>query len=208
VGDHFGDSVAVSGDGSTVVVGAPGVEVDNNTRQGAAYVFVRSASTWTQQAKLAASDGAALDQLGASTAVSADGNTAAFGLYNPATNAALYVFVRSGSIWTQQARLTGMDASVYSGFGDLAALSADGDTATFGGMDISGSGSSAYVFTRSGTSWSQQLRDPGDRELKGSGRELLRRVHGLYAVPVAAFVDPFDLPRASLARLEDQLSSP
>ena len=57
--DYFGSSVAVSGD--TVVVGARYDDVEANTSQGSAYVFVRSGTSWSQQAKLTAGDGAAND---------------------------------------------------------------------------------------------------------------------------------------------------
>ncbi len=69
-GDYFGSSVALSGD--TALVGAAGDDVGVNTDQGSAYVFVRSGTTWTQQAQLTASDGAAYDHFGSSVALSGD----------------------------------------------------------------------------------------------------------------------------------------
>ena len=69
-GDLFGYSVAVSGD--TVVAGAPVDDSPAGTYTGSAYVFVRSAATWTQQQKLTASDAASDDRFGASVAVSGD----------------------------------------------------------------------------------------------------------------------------------------
>ncbi len=56
--DYFGFSVAISGDGSTAVIGARDDD-DRGSISGSAYVFTRSGSSWTQQAKLTASDGAA-----------------------------------------------------------------------------------------------------------------------------------------------------
>jgi hypothetical protein len=73
--DWFGYSVAVSGD--TALVGAPLHSVSANAAQGAAYVFVRSGTTWSQQAQLTATDGAANDNFG--TAVAIDGDTALVG---------------------------------------------------------------------------------------------------------------------------------
>jgi hypothetical protein len=93
-GDFFGRSVAVSGD--TAVVGANGDD-DAGSSSGSAYVFVRSGTVWTQQAKLTASDAATSDQFGVSLAVS--GDTAVIGAYRfPADIGSAYVFVRSGSV--------------------------------------------------------------------------------------------------------------
>ena len=75
--DAFGVSVSVSG--NTAVVGAFNKTVNSNSGQGAACVFVESGETWTQQAELTASDGAAGDQFGFSVSVS--GNTAVVGAY-------------------------------------------------------------------------------------------------------------------------------
>jgi hypothetical protein len=68
--DDFGLSVAVDGD--TAVVGAFNDDVGANANQGSAYVFTRTGSTWTEQAKLTAADGAADDEFGARVAVSGD----------------------------------------------------------------------------------------------------------------------------------------
>jgi parallel beta-helix repeat protein len=87
--DLFGTSVAIS-DG-TVLAGAPGATVNGHANNGAAYVFTNSGGTWTQQAKLTASDGGANDQLGGSVAVS--GNTVVAGApYADSLNGAAYVF--------------------------------------------------------------------------------------------------------------------
>ena len=79
-GDNFGWSVAVSGDGNSVVIGAR-YDDDRGSNSGSAYVFTRSGSSWTQQAKLTASDGAASDNFGWSVAVSGDGSTAVIGAH-------------------------------------------------------------------------------------------------------------------------------
>lgn len=66
--DYFGYSVSVSA--STIVVGADGFPVGSSSLQGAAYVFSQSGTTWSQQAELTASDGAANDEFGYSVSVS------------------------------------------------------------------------------------------------------------------------------------------
>ena len=159
--DFFGASVAIDGD--TVVVGAWQDTVGSNFFQGSAYVFTRSGSTWTQQAQLVASDGAGDDHFGISVAVS--GNTAVVGAYNDDVGAngdqgSAYVFTRSGSTWTQQAQLTASDGASNDLFGQSVGIS--GDTAVVGAYhDDVGSSvdqGSAYVFTRSGTTWTQQAQ--------------------------------------------------
>jgi hypothetical protein len=156
--DQLGTSVALAGD--TAVVGA--VNAAGSTAQaGAAYAFVRSGASWTQQAKLAAADGAALDHFGTSIALS--GDTAligASGSDDPEQNAgAAYVFVRSGATWTQQAKLTAADGEGGNAFGTAVALV--DDTALIGSPFDSERGAasgSTYVFTRTGASWAQETK--------------------------------------------------
>jgi hypothetical protein len=148
-GDEFGCSVAI--DGSIAVVGT-GCDVAGAV--GAAYVFVRPGSTWSQQAKLTAPDGAAGDSFGYSVAIY--GSTAVIGAPGKNSNTgAAYVFVRSGSTWSQQAELTASDAAVNDEFGYSVALY--GSTAVVGAPVVDGGvPGAAYAFVRSGTAWSQQ----------------------------------------------------
>ena len=75
----FGDSVAVSADGDTALIGGP----EDNDLVGAAWVFTRQGSTWTQQGpKLTASDESGQGQFGSSVALSGDGNTALIGAHD------------------------------------------------------------------------------------------------------------------------------
>ena len=155
-GEQFGRSIAVKG--NTTVVGAP------FSSTGSAYVFTRSGTTWTEQQKLTASDAASGDQFGRSTAV--DGDTAFVGDPHDddsgSTSGSVYVFTRSGTTWTQQQKLTASAAAGGDQFGISFAV--DGDTAIVGAHedDDGGEGSgSAYVFTRSGTTWTQQLKLQG-----------------------------------------------
>jgi uncharacterized repeat protein (TIGR01451 family) len=159
--DNFGFRVALSGD--TALVGADAAVVSGNGEQGAAYVFTRSGITWSQQQKLTASDGAAGDIFGSSTALS--GDTALVGAWEATVNGhlgqgAAYVFTRSGATWSQHQKLTASDGAAGDVFGYSAALS--GDTALVGAIFAKvGSNSdqgAAYVFTRSGTTWSQQQK--------------------------------------------------
>ena len=155
VDDEFGFSVSVSGD--TAVIGAPDDD-DDGSNSGSAYVFVRSGNSWTQQEKLTASDAAANDNFGFAVSVSVD--TAVIGAYRDddagSTSGSAYVFVRSGSSWTEQQKLTAGDAAAGDSFGF--AVSVSGDTAVIGARNDDDDGSnsgSAYVFVRSG-SWTEQ----------------------------------------------------
>ncbi len=154
-GDYFGCAVSLSRD--TALVGA---RLDNDT-SGSAYVFIRSATGWTQQAKLFASDGASADQFG--DPVSLSGDTALVGVHGDDDNGtaagSAYVFVRSGTSWTQQAKLQASDGAAGDLFGCAVAVSVDAALVGALGDDDNGSFSgSAYVFVRSGTSWMQRTK--------------------------------------------------
>jgi len=177
--DNFGTSVAISGD--TLVVGAPFEDGDSSTESnndaisaGAAYVFVRDGNQWMQQAYLKASNAESYDYFGASVAIS--GNTIVVGAWNEAgdgsveTNndahgaGAVYVFVREGITWTQQAYLKAANADGCDYFGTAVALSGDrivvgawgedGDGTDANNNDLTDSGA-AYVFFRDGMAWEQ-----------------------------------------------------
>jgi hypothetical protein len=162
-GVNFGVSVALSADGKTALIGG---SLDRDG-VGAAWVFTRSGSTWTQQGpKLTANDETNSGEFGGSVALSADGNTALIGgdVDNPisATNntdgvGAAWVFTRSGSTWTQQGpKLTANDETGMGQFGGSVALSPDGNTALIGGLHDNNRVGAAWVFTRSGSTWTQQ----------------------------------------------------
>jgi uncharacterized membrane protein len=190
--DYFGFAVAVSGE--TVVVGSlledsssnaiDMGQADNNAQDaGAAYVFVRNGTTWSQQSYLKASNAQDFDWFGYAVAVS--GDTALVGAsaedsssttidMGQADNSyrdagAVYVFVRGGTGWSQQAYLKASNAGGADLFGTAVSLS--DSTAVVGapqedstsseidmgqGNNIATSAGAAYVFERSGTSWSQQ----------------------------------------------------
>jgi hypothetical protein len=161
-----GYSVALSGDGNTAIVGGP----FDNSQAGAAWVFIRSGGMWSQQAELLGSGAVGAAQQGWSVALSADGNTAIVG--GPGDNTAVgaaWVFTRSGGAWSQQgAKLIGTGAVGIAEQGYSVALSGDGNSAIVGGpVDSSAraAAGAAWVFTRSGGTWSQQ---PGNK-LIGSG---------------------------------------
>jgi hypothetical protein len=189
--DRFGVSVAISG--NTVVVGANGESssatgvdgdqgINSAAAAGAAYVFVRTAGVWSQQAYLKASNAEAFDRFGSSVAISGDTivvgaqfeGSAATGVdgdqsdNSAAQSGAVYVFVRSADVWSQQAYIKASNTDVVDNFGWSVAVS--GDTIVVGspneesaatGIDGDQSDNSTratgavYVFVRHAGAWSQ-----------------------------------------------------
>ena len=156
--DYFAAAVAISGD--TAIVGAPRNDIGADADQGAAYVFVRSGGTWTQQDKLKAATGTVGDFFGGSVAIS--GDTVIVGAYfndvgANANQGSVYIFTRSADVWTQQEKLTSGDGGANDFFGFSVAI--DGDTALIGAhlndTGVNTNQGAAYVFTRSDGAWSQ-----------------------------------------------------
>jgi hypothetical protein len=151
---YFGYAVAVSADGNTALVGAP----LENGDVGAAYVFVRNGSTWSQQARLVASDGAPSDVFG--NAVALNGNMAFVGALGRRSSAgAVYVFTGSGSSWSETQVLTASDAAAQQRFGSSLASSGTELLVGAPGRAVAGLGGagSAYVFSLAiaAGSWSE-----------------------------------------------------
>jgi hypothetical protein len=157
----LGHSVAISDEG-TAVVGGPSDRSDSVTLTGAAWVFTRSGGMWTQQGpKLVGSASVQDAGQGFSVAISADGNTVLVGAPNdggaPTPQGAVWVFTRSAGVWTQQGlKLGGQDRVGNARQGYSVALSADGNTALFGGDEDDSSTGAAWVFVRTAGIWSQQ----------------------------------------------------
>lgn len=199
--DFFGKAVSISSDGNTLAVGAfredgngVGVNADENNNSaedsGAAYVFTRSGTSWTQQAYLKASNTNIDDEFGGSVHLSGDGTTLAVSAAQEDSGAtgingnetdnsttaagAVYVFSNTGGAWVQQAYVKPSNTRQGFAFGVDNAIdfSSDGNTMVVGSsrensdaVGINGdestpamfsSSGAAYVFVRSGSSWSQQ----------------------------------------------------
>jgi hypothetical protein len=166
-GASFGFSVAIDSDGDTIVAGAPYEDVGyTNGGRGAAYVFTRSGTTWSQQSRLTINDYGSYGwhQLGTGCAISGDGNTIALAARDGQdgsgnTIGAVYVFTRSGSTWTQQKKLLPSGTQIYTKFGYEGAIkiSSDGNYIIVGAQwyDV-GSNSNegtAWIFYKGATSW-------------------------------------------------------
>jgi trimeric autotransporter adhesin len=166
----FAGEVSVSGDGSTVFVGAPGVTVGANASQGVAYLFARPARGWKTTskftAKLSAKNGAAYDDFGfcqaGSACISSDGSTVlatalqenfSTGTFTGAGKA--YIFVKPDSGWKTtskfDAELTASDGQTGDAFGWSAAIAAN--TAVVGAVIGNGGTGAAYVFHKPKAGW-------------------------------------------------------
>lgn len=190
--DYFGSAVAISGD--TVVVAAAfedskatginGEQGDNSgTNSGAAYVFVRNGTTWTQQAYLKASNTEGTDEFGRAVAISGDTVVVSAWLEDSNANGvngnqsdnstpesgAVYVFTRNGTAWSQQAYLKASNTGLQDYFGSAVAISGETILVAANGewssaIGINGdqtdnsalSAGAAYIFVRNGNTWSQQ----------------------------------------------------
>ncbi len=144
--------MALSFDGNRALIGGE----NDNIGAGAAWMFVRSGTAWTQQgAKLVGTGANGAAHQGWSVAVSGDGNTALIGGHNDNGGAgAAWVFTRSGTTWTQQgAKLVGTGATGAAQQGYSVAVS--GNTALVGGPEDNGGAGAAWVFVRSGGAWTQ-----------------------------------------------------
>jgi MYXO-CTERM domain-containing protein len=152
--DMFGQVLAAQG--NTLVVGGEGFGIIPSS----VYVFTGSGANWTEQEKLVPPE--AIDTFGWSLAIS--GDTIVVGAPDFASRTmpgvgAAYVYVRSGSDWTFQQKLTGTSSSVHVEFGRAVAI--DGDTAVVSAPREHAHDASygvAYVFVRSGTTWTFQQK--------------------------------------------------
>lgn len=181
-----GDTVIVGAPGeASIATGVNGDQSDNSAPgpAGAAYVFTRNGNIWSQQAYLKASNTQGSDFFGMAVAISRD--TAVVGAYGEDSNAtgingdqndnsaslsgAAYVFSRSGNIWSQQAYLKASNTDASDRFGFSVAISDDTIVVGANGEDSNATGvngnetnnsrgnsGAAYIFTRSGNTWSQQ----------------------------------------------------
>ncbi len=152
---YQGASVAISADGNTAVVGGSW----DSAHTGAAWVFTRSGDVWTQQGtKLVGTGATGFAEQGSSVAISADGNIVIIGGgQDNSQTGAVWVFTRSAGVWTQQgAKLVGTGAIGGALQGHSISLSSDGNTMIVGGFNDNAQIGAAWIFTRSGSVWSQQ----------------------------------------------------
>jgi hypothetical protein len=172
---YFGIAVSLSDNGSTLAVGAA-------TSSGSAYVFTRTNSAWTQQQKLVANNAQASDEFGNALSLSGDALSLAIGATGQEHNVtetpkrtattsfnygAAYIFTVEAGTWTQQAFIKASNPESYDQFGYAISLNQDGTTLAVGAIKEDSdstaqsnndavSAGAVYVYSRSGTTWTQQ----------------------------------------------------
>lgn len=165
----FGNSMALSADGNTAIVGGPG---DNN-RIGAVWVFTRqtlpdgSSGPWQQQgSKITPPPALGAAQLGYSVAVSWDGNTLAAGAwaYNGFVGVVL-VYRRNQGAWTLQSTIANPEGQSNQ-FGASVAMDMDGQTLIIGAPKNAGQQGAAWLFSYQNGGWTGQAKyTPTDSSL-------------------------------------------
>ena len=163
----LGETLDFDTDATRVIIGCNGGTHSSLSQAGFAYVFSRSGTTWTQEAKLVASDPVANAHFGRAVAIASDGSRAIVGAYSLAngvyTNAgAAYVFSRSGTSWTQEAKLLPDNPGNNDEFGVSVGMDGTATRVVVGAYKKTTAsttqGGSFYVFSRSGTTWTQESR--------------------------------------------------
>jgi hypothetical protein len=123
---------------------------------GSAYIFTRTGTTWTQQAKLIPLDGIVSDEFGFSVSISGDTALIGASYAGNAWSGLAYVFKRTGTTWAQEAELSASDGQPEDQFGWSVAIS--GDTAVVGSVYDENRTGSTYVYTRTGSTWTEQQK--------------------------------------------------
>ncbi len=204
--DNFGRAVAL--DGNTLAVGAPMAEPGGTSNAGAVFVFVQSGGLWSHQATLTASDAGSGDHMGAAVALYGDRVAAGAADANPtgATDGGkVYLFLRQGATWSQEAILTANDAAANDAFGYAVAL--DDSTLAVGapGADAGSTvdAGAVYLFAMSNGQWSQSARltasDAAAGDALGSALDL-RAGLLLAGAPLAASGSTADVGAAYVFR--------
>jgi len=167
--EQFANSCDIDVDGTRAIFGAWKEDNSSNSEDyGAAYIFKRTGTSWAQEARIVSSDIGLDDEFGNDVAInSTDGTVAIVGAYQEDTggsnSGAAYIFKRTGTSWSQDAKIVASDPAVNDQFGWRVDISADGShvAITAFGVDGGGSGTSGavYVFKNtSGSTWAQQVK--------------------------------------------------
>jgi hypothetical protein len=210
----FGNSVALSADGNSALVGEPSA----TTRHGNAWIFTRSGETWTRAAVLVGGTGAG-GRFGKSVALSADGHTALVG--DPSASGqrgSAWVFTGGGESWSEQAMLTQPGAAHFDHLGRAVALSADGSTALLGAPGAGSYKGGAWAFSRTGSAWSllgAELLGAGEEGEGRFGKSLALSADGQTALVGASYdagsrgaVWPFARTGSSFAAQGEKVQGP
>jgi len=164
-GDTFGYSLAVSSNGVHLLVGAVNAP-STTTKTGTVYYFKKVNGSWIKTQTFTSTDGAISDAFGTSVSMNAVGDYAIVGAVNDddkgVDSGSVYVFTRSGDVWTQSSKLTAADGVAGDQFGRSVSLNSVATIALISAHqrddnNLSGSGV-VYYYTRSGATWTQQQK--------------------------------------------------
>lgn len=152
--DNFGCSLGIDETGTRAVVGAY-----EKSGGGAAYVFIRNGSTWTQEAKLLGAGTVNGDNFGAVASMSADGVRVALGARLMGGMGAAFIFVRNGTTWTQEQKLVSADLATGDQFGSAVSIDGTGQRCVVAAYQKNNRAGAIYVFLRGGNgSWVQEAK--------------------------------------------------
>jgi hypothetical protein len=169
-GDLYGYRLAISGDGTKVIVGSFAEEASTGSgHRGAAYIYTLSGGSWSQTAKILAADQSGTNaSFGVSVGMNSDGTKVVIGAQAQGGWGAAYIFAYNGTSWVKEgSTLLASDKQSGDQFGQSVSMNSDGTRVIAGaffedsGGDASGA---AYVFAYNGTSWSQQAKLVGDNQ--------------------------------------------
>ena len=175
-GALFGWACAISSGGDRVVIGAYSDDATGGANSGAAYVFTRSGSTWSEEAKLIPASSQSNAQYGHSVAIDRDGTRIVVGApYHDTaggfTNAGeAFVWTRTGTSWAEEATLVATNPGLSYYFGWSCSIDANGERIIVGHRSAQIDGTvfagSAYIFARSpGTTvWTEETEVFGTLE--------------------------------------------
>lgn len=155
---HFGYCVAVSGD--VAVVGAFGDD-ENGTKSGSAYIYRYDGTSWLEETKVLASDGALDDYFGYSVSIS--GDVVVIGAPRDDDNGfysgSAYIYRYNGTGWTEEAKLTASDGAYNDTFGYSVSISGDAAVIGADGNDENGYNSgAAYIYRYNGSGWNEETK--------------------------------------------------
>lgn len=176
---RFGYSASLTSNGDRLIVGAPGATDAGNIGGGAAYIFTRGGTNWTQESRQAAIGPIPDGMFGYSVDIAGDGLIAVAGFPNASGGGgpgymyagAFYSFTRAGSTWTRQAKIVSVDGVENTKLGMSIAISSDGTRVVVGAplhASPNATSGAAYVFTRSVNDWVDEYKLPSQADIAGS----------------------------------------
>lgn len=210
ISDRFGTSMSVNSDASRLIVGSPFATVASITGAGAAYVFLRTGTSWAQEAKVQSTVAVSVGYFGISVGMSSDGTRLAVGAPSTNVNAdpdacAAYVFSRTGTAWAQEAKIQASDRIRGNQFGSSVAVNSNGSLVTIGGSTIDASAvidsGAVYTYARANVTWGNETKiTASDKNtLAYFGSSLALTPDGTILVVGAPSADPSGITDAGCA---------